>query len=92
LEVTPYLARSWRHIRPRPSEAMMGQVTEANDFDSVLCLLSGMRGAVSIRFHGEHVGIRLAHSVIGPVGIDHMTFRMDLDADVGPTASWFSAR
>jgi AraC-like DNA-binding protein len=63
----------------------MSQVTEANDFDSVLCQLSGMRGAVSIRVHGEQVGIRVAHNVIGPVGIDYMTFRMDLDADVGPT-------
>lgn len=62
----------------------MSQITEAEDADSVLSLLSGMRGAVRIRVHGEQVSMRLDHSDIGPAGIDHMTFGMDLDADVGP--------
>lgn len=65
------------------SEAVTGQVTEADDLDSVLSLLSGMRGAVRVRILGDQVGMRVAHNAVGPVGIDHMSFRMDLDADIG---------
>jgi AraC-like DNA-binding protein len=65
------------------SEAVTGQVTEADDLNSVLSLLSGMRGAVRVRILGDQVGMRVAHNAVGLVGIDHMSFRMDLDADIG---------
>jgi AraC-like DNA-binding protein len=68
---------------PERGEAVTGQIAEAGDLDSVLSLLSGMRGAVRVRILGDQVGMRVAHNAVGPVGIDHMSFRMDLDADIG---------
>ena len=65
----------------------MSQVTEASDLGSVFSLLAAAHGAVRIRSRSEQVGMRLAHDAVGPVGIDHMSFRMDLDADVGPEAA-----
>ncbi len=62
----------------------MSKVTEASDLGSVFSLLAEARGAVRIRSLSEQVGMRLAHDAVGPVGIDHMSFRMDLEADVGP--------
>jgi len=60
------------------------RVIVAEDSESTLALLSDLRGAVRIRTSGERGGMRLDQGRIGPVIIDHATFRTDLDIDVEP--------
>lgn len=62
----------------------MSSVVETTDVGSTLALLADARGVVRIRPRGGQAGLRLAHDRIGAVGLDHVTFNMDFDVDVGP--------
>ncbi len=72
--------------RPCPAVALPSrshEIFEAAGAEATLALLSATRGAARIRSRGPG-GMRMVHDRIGPVSLDHVTFTMDLDADVGP--------
>jgi AraC-like DNA-binding protein len=62
----------------------MAEILEATNLETTLALLSTARGAVRVRSSDAHAGMRLTRDTIGPISIDHASFGMDLDADVGP--------
>jgi AraC-like DNA-binding protein len=62
----------------------VSRVVIAADAEATLALLTELRGAVRLRTHGKHGGMRLEHDRVGPVRIDRTSFEVDLDADVGP--------
>ena len=64
--------------------AVARRVLVAADTESMLALLSDLRGDVRVRLRSGGGGMRLDQHRIGPVTMDRTTFDTDMDVDVGP--------
>jgi AraC-like DNA-binding protein len=60
---------------------------EAGDAESMLALVSCLRGVTRVRPGGEQPGMRVVRHAVGPVSMDHLTVRTGFEAEIYPVGT-----
>jgi AraC-like DNA-binding protein len=59
-------------------------VYDVSDMDTAGDVMSSQYTAMRLSAHGQRQGLRIAQDRLGPIRLDHTTFRMDFDAEGDP--------